>query len=233
MVVNRSDVQVQIDAAGGSSVDLSNLNLSGKLDIDASDAAVEMRKTGYGTTFKVQAGNNYGLMQYGGCKQWMVPESGGNGRIKFEGDLLQVPAHTGQPGQNEANCKGSLWYDTSADELMCRTSGAWQSLDRANPTFTGNQCNLYFDAEGVFNMRNGSNAIYQQTVKSSYLKCKWSGGAYLYNLNSNGRIDVKDEAYFRMEPRAEPSGAQDGSFYYDSTASAFKFRQGGAWVTLS
>ena len=73
-------------------MDLSNLNLTGKLDIDASNAAVEMRKSGYGTTFKVQAGNNYGLLQYGGSKLFCVPESGGNGRWKFEGDVCQRPA---------------------------------------------------------------------------------------------------------------------------------------------
>ena len=77
-----SSLQDQLDA-GGSSVDLSDLNLTGKLDINADYAAVEMRKTNYGTTFKVMAGSNNALIQYGGCKQWMVPENNGNGRIKF------------------------------------------------------------------------------------------------------------------------------------------------------
>ena len=129
-----SDVQIQIDAAGGSSVDLSNLNLSGKLDIDSSNAAVEMRKSGYGTTFKVQAGNNYGLIQYGGCKQWMVPESGGNGRIKFEGDLLQVPAHSSTyPGQNQINSRGGFFYDTDNDRLMVRIGNDWRVVSTEAP----------------------------------------------------------------------------------------------------
>ena len=129
-----SDVQVQIDAAGGSSVDLSNLNLSGKLDIDSSNAAVEMRKSGYGTTFKVQAGNNYGLIQYGGCKCFMVPESNGNGRIKFEGDLLQVPAHSSTyPGQNQINSRGGFFYDTDNDRLMVRIGNDWRVVSTEAP----------------------------------------------------------------------------------------------------
>ena len=122
-----SSVQDQIDAAGGSSVDLSDLNLTGKLDINADYAAVEMRKTNYGTTFKVMAGSTNALIQYGGCKQWMVPENNGNGRIKFEGDLLQVPAHSSTyPGQNQINSRGGFFYDTDNDRLMVRIGANWR-----------------------------------------------------------------------------------------------------------
>ena len=130
-----SSVQTQIDNAGGSSVDLSNLNLTGKLDIDASNAAVELRKSGYGTTFKVQAGNNYGLLQYGGCKCFMVPENNGNGRIKFEGDVCQMPARTGgsNPPQNEMNSRGGFWYDVDNTRLMVRIGANWRVVSTQAP----------------------------------------------------------------------------------------------------
>ena len=130
-----SSLQDQIDNAGGSSVDLSNLNLTGKLDIDSSNAAVEMRKSGYGTTFKVQAGNNYGLLQYGGSKLFCVPESGGNGRWKFEGDVCQMPARTGgsNPPQNEMNSRGGFWYDVDNTRLMVRIGANWRVVSTEAP----------------------------------------------------------------------------------------------------
>ena len=127
-----SNLQDQLDNAGG--VDLTNLNLTGKLDIDSSNAAVEMRKSGYDTTFKVQAGNNYGLIQYGGCKCFMVPENNGNGRIKFEGDVLQVPAHSSTyPPQNYMNSRGGFFYDTDNDRLMVRIGNDWRVVTTEAP----------------------------------------------------------------------------------------------------
>ena len=105
-------------------------------------------------------------------------------------------------------------------------------VSSTNAVFDGNSFGIHFAGEGVFNYKNAS-SLYQVTHKGSYLKCKWSGGAYLANLNNNGRIDIKDEAYIRMNPRSEPSGASDGSFYYDSTANVFKGKVNGSWVTFS
>ena len=105
-------------------------------------------------------------------------------------------------------------------------------VSSTNAVFDGNSFGIHFGGEGVFNYKNAS-SLYQVTHKGSYLKCKWSGGAYLANLNNNGRIDIKDEAYIRMNPRSEPSGASDGSFYYDSTANVFKGKVNGSWVTFS
>ena len=94
-----------------------------------------MRKTNYGTTFKVMAGSNNALIQYGGCKQWMVPENNGNGRIKFEGDVCQMSARTGgtNPPQNEMNSRGGFWYDVDNTRLMVRIGQNWRVVSTQAP----------------------------------------------------------------------------------------------------
>ena len=147
-------------------------------------------------------------------------------------DRVMITDGSGDASASSVTATQLSYLDATSSIQTQLDNAGGGGVSSTNAVFDGNSFGIHFAGEGVFNYKNAS-SLYQVTHKGSYLKCKWSGGAYLANLNNNGRIDIKDEAYLRMNPRSEPSGAQDGSFYYDSTANAFKFKQNGSWVTLS
>ena len=82
----------------------------------------------YGETLTLHSSYGAGGIRYAGCKVEFHRESGANGRIQLQGDLLRCPRNASNPPQNSANSSGGIFYNTTTDRLMAHTAGGWKEI---------------------------------------------------------------------------------------------------------